>query len=252
MILSSRGPAPDVPPLEMGGIRYQQVKEGLTLGLPVRCGYLQAIDISSGKSLWILQVYQQTYDPEIEGDIQEIFFLRMKWHADTREILVENEIRSKYLINIDTQQVRKANPTDFPPKIDRAPPPEVPPIDLKGVRYAQVMNGFQHCLGERCGFLQAIDLKTGRRQWDEEIYHVPFNPDIEDDLQECYFTRMILLPGEQDILIENEAGAKYLFNIKSGKATPFTGKESDYQAPHVSLFERIKDACRELWRRWKS
>lgn len=251
MIHASRGPSPYVPPLEQDGIRYQQVKEGIQLGLPVRCGYLQAIDIKTGKSLWIAQIYEQTYDGIIEHDVQEEFFLRMKFWPGTREILIESESRFKYFINIDTQAVRKATPDDFPPKVKRPPPPIVPAIEYRGLRYAQMENGIEHYMGSRCGHIKANDIKSGSLLWGETIYTVPFNPDIEDDTQECYFTRMEMLPGAQDILIENEAGAKFLFNLKQQEVRPLIGKEGDYRPAPLSFFERLQDEIKEWWRKFR-
>ncbi len=251
MIYASRGAPRDVPPLELDGIRYQQLEDGLDVNLPERCGYLQAIDMQSGNSLWIVEVYSTAQGRDSESHVIDCYFLRMKFRLGTRDILIENEMRNKYLVNIDTQQVRKATPADFPSSVKRAPPPIVPPIEYQGMRYEQIMNGHDAGRPERCGYLDGIDIKTNAGLWVRQIYSVPFNDEIEDDTQECYFTRMVLLPGQQDLLIENEVGDKYLFNLKRRDTRPLSTAESDYLPASVSVGARINDSLKGFFQRSK-
>lgn len=237
---------PVEPVLELDGIRYQSAGYCHDVELPAPYGYLAAVDIQTGHCLWIKQIYgcQSDVAPEYATTAHGPGFLRIKYQPGTRDILIENTSRSKYFINIDTQEVRKATSVDFSPLTRRAPPPEVPPIEYNGMRYMQIMNGFEEGRGLRCGLLEGIDIKTNRGIFLEQIYTVPFNDEIDDDQQECYFTRMVLLPGQQDILIENEAGAKYLFNLKQRCSRPLTIPEADYRPERVSMGEGIKDVVK--------
>ena len=246
----------NVEPIEFEGIRYQQSDENFTPELPEARGFLEAIDIKTETRLWHKKIYDYLshVKPEFRTTGIECEFLRLKLRAETRELLIESETRRKYFINIDTQEIRKATPADFPPKIKRGPPPIVAPIELNGFRYAQYIDD-RPGLGGPCGELRCIDLKTEKGQWRRVIYKVPFNSEIEDDTQECYFTRMVLLPGEKDILIENEAGDKYLFNLKRRETRPLTVSEADYQPEEeaepekISFLQRIKAALLAIFGR---
>ncbi len=237
------------PVLELDGIRYHDAGHCQDVAAPGPYGYLAAVDIKTEQCLWMKQVFRSrpAVAPEYETTAHGPEFLRIKHRPGTRDILVENTSRGKYFINIDTQEVREATSADFPPPVKRAPPPEVPPIELNGMRYIQIMNGLEEGRGLRCGLLEGIDIKTGRGIFIEIIYRVPFNDEIEDDTQECYFTRMVLLPGQQDILIENEVGDKYLFNLKRRDTRPLTIPESDYQPEIISRGETIKDAIKAFF-----
>ena len=246
-MIEARPSRHNVHPIEFEGIRYQQAYENLTPECPGARGFLEAIDIKTETRLWYVQVYNYyAKDPAFETTAHEPEFLRFKLRAAARELLVENEIRGKFFVNIDTQEIREATAADFPPKIKRGPPPDVPPIELNGLRYAQHIDKLNGMLGGPCGELRCIDLKTEKGQWRRVIYRVPFNYEIEDDTQECYFTRMVLLPGEKDILIENEAGDKYLFNIKRCETRPLTVVEADYQPESepdkISILQRMQAA----------
>ena len=244
----------NVEPIEFEGIRYQQSDTNFMPECPAARGFLEAIDIKTETRLWYKKIYDywSKVEPEFATTGIECEFLRLKLRAETRELLIENEARGKYFINIDTQEIRKATATDFPPKIKRGPPPEVPPIEWNGFRYAQYIDD-RPGLGGPCGMLRCFDLKTGKSQSKELIYKVPFNGEIDDDTQECYFTRMVLLPGEKDILIENEAGDKYLFNLKRCETRPLTVAEADYQPESepdkISILLRIKAALRVIFGR---
>ena len=245
----------NVHPIEFEGIRYQPSYENFMPERPGATGFLEAIDVKTETRLWYKKIYdyRANIKPEFRTTAPESEFLRMKLRPETRELLIENEARGKYFINIDTQEIREATAADFPPKIKRGPPPEVPPIELNGFLYVQHISNRIGRLGGPCGELWGIDLKTGQPDWKELIYKVPFNGEIDDDTQECYFTRMVLLPGEKDILIENEAGDKYLFNIKRRETRPLTVAEADYQPESepdkISILLRIKAALRVIFGR---
>ncbi len=95
---SSRIPAPKVAPVVLGGIRYEQVRNGLSAGFEQMGGYLVAIDVASGQTLWSLQVYENVRDPEREGDVQDVFFKSMVAQPDGT-LLIENERRRKFIVD---------------------------------------------------------------------------------------------------------------------------------------------------------
>jgi hypothetical protein len=94
----SRIPAPAVPPVSAGGVRYEQVKNGLLAGFEQMGGYLAAYDEVSGQQLWTLKVYDNQRMPGKEGDVQDVFFKSMTLQADGT-LLIENERRARFVVD---------------------------------------------------------------------------------------------------------------------------------------------------------
>jgi hypothetical protein len=94
----SRIPAPPVQPIEIAGVRYEQVRNGLTAGLDQMGGYLAAVDPATGHQLWTLKVYDNRRDPALEGDVQDVFFRSMTLQADGK-LLIENERRVRFVVD---------------------------------------------------------------------------------------------------------------------------------------------------------
>jgi diguanylate cyclase (GGDEF)-like protein len=86
--------------------------------------------------------------------------------------------------------------TSADPRASRPPAPDVPPVEYKGVRYSQVMNGRSRGLDQSTGYL----LATG--------------PALERDAQEIYFRSMKLDPEANSLLIEAEFGGTYCISLK--------------------------------------
>jgi hypothetical protein len=103
--------------------------------------------------------------------------------------------------------------------ISRAPPPDVAPIAIDGVIYAQVLNARTLGMPVSCGYLKAEDSKTGASQWLQKIYDVKTNPADETDVQEVYFRRLERVPGQRVLRIENEAGGRFTLNIDTRQVT---------------------------------
>lgn len=103
----SRIPASQVAPVETDGVRYEQVRNGLLAGFDQMGGWLAAVDIASGKQLWVLKVYDNRRDPSLEGDVQDIFFRSMARQADGT-LLIENERRGRFVVDPSTRAVSPA------------------------------------------------------------------------------------------------------------------------------------------------
>ncbi|MCY4756715.1 hypothetical protein [Pelomonas aquatica] len=95
----SRIPAPAVPPVSTGGVRYERVKNGLTAGFDQMGGYLAAYDEASGRQLWTLKVYDNQRVSGKEGDVQDVFFKSMALQADGT-LLIENERRARFVVDL--------------------------------------------------------------------------------------------------------------------------------------------------------
>lgn len=103
----SRIPAPQVAPIEIDGVRYQQIRNGLLAGFDQMGGWLEAVDAVSGERLWVLKVYENRRDPTLEGDAQDVFFRSMSRQSDGT-LLVENERRGRFVVDPKARTVSPA------------------------------------------------------------------------------------------------------------------------------------------------
>lgn len=108
MIHASRAAPPRLPPVEIDGVRYEQVLSGRKFGLPRNAGYLAAVEVATGGRLWILSVYDVPIDPQIEGDVQEVYFSRMERVPGEAALLIENERGERFIVDVTRRAVRPA------------------------------------------------------------------------------------------------------------------------------------------------
>lgn len=98
----SRIPAPAVLPVSNAGVRYEQVKNGLSAGFDQMGGYLAAYDANTREKLWELKVYDNKRVPGKEGDVQDVFFKSMTLQPDGT-LLIENERGLRFLVDPKTK-----------------------------------------------------------------------------------------------------------------------------------------------------
>lgn len=92
-------------PVSLNGVRYEALQWGKARGLGQNGGFIVAIDEKSGAEKWVLKVYDVTYDPDLESDVQDVFITTLE--LETENLLhVVNELDEHYLVNIETQTVR--------------------------------------------------------------------------------------------------------------------------------------------------
>ncbi|MCK9607147.1 MAG: hypothetical protein M0R33_11940 [Methylomonas sp.] len=98
-------------------------------------------------------------------------------------------------------------------------PPELEPITVDGVVYKELRQGNKLGFEQKSGFLIALDQKTGQMLWHVRAYPINYIEGKETDVQEVFFTRLELLPGNQEILIENELEKHYIVNLADHSVT---------------------------------
>lgn len=102
---------------------------------------------------------------------------------------------------------------------DRLPPPEVPPVEGDGVRYAQAEDGRDVGVNQVGGVLVATDVASGKRLWTLAVYGNAVDPKLEADAQWVFFTSMAFDPDGR-LRITGEDGKSFLVDLKARKATP--------------------------------
>ncbi len=96
-------------------------------------------------------------------------------------------------------------------------PPEVPPIEHAGVRYAQDRERQRRADAQRGGWLQAFDARTGARLWEVQVYANPYDARSPAGSPARWFKSMQLAPGGEHIDIEDTTGARFEVELKTGK-----------------------------------
>jgi len=93
---AKRAAPKDVPPVIAGGIKYTA---------PPRSGggYVEALDVGSGKLLWELRVYEIQVDQDLERDVQDIFITSLKVAGGKLQIVNENG--DKFVVDLSKRKV---------------------------------------------------------------------------------------------------------------------------------------------------
>jgi len=100
--------APDpIEPITLDGIRYEAVQVGKARGLEQNGGYITAIDIKTGKELWLIKIYDVRYLGDMEPDKQDILISAMELTGDRGHLEIENESGARFLMDLKTQHVQR-------------------------------------------------------------------------------------------------------------------------------------------------
>ncbi len=105
-IVASRVCVWDVDPLIFEGKRYEEVVNAKRLGMSQRTGVMAISDIEANKRIALVKIYEVPLDPEMEEDVQDVFFTDFELNAERREIFIRNERKKEFVFSIDTAEVR--------------------------------------------------------------------------------------------------------------------------------------------------
>jgi hypothetical protein len=115
-----------------------------------------------------------------------------------------------------------------PPAASRPPAANVEPIVYKGVRYEQ--DRVDAAAGDQNGgYLAAVDPTSGQRLWRLQVYSVPDQSAQGVPNMGRYFRSMRLVPGRDELEIENEAGGRYLVDLNGRSVTTMPGSTPETQ-----------------------
>lgn len=120
------------------------------------------------------------------------------------------------------------------PQASRAAPADVPPVEIKGVRYQQDMHSYDHGGNQPGGYLCAIDIATGQRLWMLKVYEVQDHAPSGVDTIGLYFKAMKQVPGRDELEIENESGSRFLVDVVKRTSTPIS-KPRGNPLPPISI-----------------
>jgi hypothetical protein len=95
---------PELAPVVIDSVSYSVLHFGLAEGLEQNGGYLVANDRHTGKRLWLLKVYENKIDPNLERDVQDVFITSLKKSGKLLEVI--DEKGRHYSVDPKTRQVR--------------------------------------------------------------------------------------------------------------------------------------------------
>ena len=101
-----RSPPPKVDPVVRDGMRYVQHIGTHDDSVGQSGGLLDVIDDATGKLVATIKVYDNRRRPDVEGDVQDIFFASMAFDA-TGKLLITDEVGRRFAVDVTT---RKATP----------------------------------------------------------------------------------------------------------------------------------------------
>lgn len=102
---------------------------------------------------------------------------------------------------------------------DRLPPPEVPPVERDGVRYAQAEDGRTVGYKQVSGVLVASAADSGKQLWTLAVYANKVDPKQEADVQWVYFKLMAFEPDGR-LRIVNEADQAFFVDVRRQTVSP--------------------------------
>ena len=104
-VVKKRAAPEPVEPLQIGQVRYEVVPWGRSRGLAQDGGVIRAVDVGTGRELWLLQVYMLERDPRMETDKQEVFITQLSADPDGRGLFVDTERGARHRVDLATRRV---------------------------------------------------------------------------------------------------------------------------------------------------
>ncbi len=98
----------------------------------------------------------------------------------------------------------------------RSGPKEVKPAVYKGVKYIVVH--FPDGTDQRGGFIEARDMKTGKRLRLFQVYKISYSESLESDVQDIFITKIHVRKGMLHVV--NERKDRFVIDLESGIISP--------------------------------
>jgi hypothetical protein len=97
---AKRGVPAEVLPVTVGNIEYSAPHRNKT---HKQMGFIEARELKSGKLIWSRQIYIVKYDPDLVGDVQDVFIKSIT--AQGNNLIITNERNSKYQLDLHSLEV---------------------------------------------------------------------------------------------------------------------------------------------------
>ncbi len=104
-----RGPAA-VPPVVVGGVRYEPLRQAKVHGFAQDGGVIVAVDEASGRTLWTAQLYTTAFDRAEERDVQEVYVQELALDAARHALRATDEQGRVWFLDLATRAVTPVHP----------------------------------------------------------------------------------------------------------------------------------------------
>lgn len=94
-----RSPPPKVEPVVRDGKRYAQHIGTHDDRIGQSGGLLEIVDVATGKQLALIKVYDNQRKPDLEGDVQDIFFASMAFDSSGK-LIITDEVGRRFAIDV--------------------------------------------------------------------------------------------------------------------------------------------------------
>ena len=98
---AKRGAPAEVLPVTVGDIKYSALHRN---GTHKQMGFIEARELKGGKLIWSRQIYAVKYDPDLEGDVQDVFIKSITVQGN--HLIITNERNSKYQLDLNSLEVK--------------------------------------------------------------------------------------------------------------------------------------------------
>ena len=95
----------DVAPVTLGKTRYEVPHWGKTRGWGQNGGHVVAVDVASGDTLWMVELYKIQYKPNMEGDKQDSFITALEFDSASSRLVAENDRGRRFALDPFSRQV---------------------------------------------------------------------------------------------------------------------------------------------------
>jgi hypothetical protein len=90
-----------VPPLIVGGLKYEAPRLGTPFGYAQDGGIVVARRADTGDLVWTRRVYTVARDPRMEGDKQDVFIKDLTLTTDGKRVVIVNERGQRFEMSLD-------------------------------------------------------------------------------------------------------------------------------------------------------
>lgn len=105
---SAKRRGPSARPVEHEGVRYEQLRRARDQGFAQAGGVIAATEIASGRQLWVVQLYQTTFDPAEERDVQEVYVAELRMDEKSGLLRAQDERRRVWWLRPQDGQLLEA------------------------------------------------------------------------------------------------------------------------------------------------
>jgi hypothetical protein len=100
---AKRGAPVAVPSVRQGNIEFRVKHESGNGYMP---GFVEAFDTAKNGQVWLRQIYVIRRDPDLEGDVQDVFITGVQVIADRNVLEITHERGGVFELNLETLEVK--------------------------------------------------------------------------------------------------------------------------------------------------